>query len=130
MLPEERHVVLAISKASSGSSVKSRLPTSLTVIGTPRRSLLFPSDLAYHPRAMSPPILRPARPQRTSIETLESRIAPAAFVVTTLSDVVAADGFVSLREAIQAANTDLAVNEAPAGSADGDSITFAPSLFG
>jgi|GEM_PF-3155774 len=74
--------------------------------------------------------LRPARTLRTSVEALESRIAPAAFVVNTLNDVVAADGFVSLREAIQAANTNLAVNEAPAGFTDGDSISFDPSLFG
>ena len=66
----------------------------------------------------------------TSIEALESRIAPAAYVVTTLADIVAADGFVSLREAILAANTKLAVNEAAAGDADGNSITFDSSLHG
>ncbi len=84
---------------------------------------------------MSPttsPTVRPARTHRTStsIEALESRIAPAAFVVTTLTDIVAADGFVSLREAILAANNKLAYNEASAGDADGNSITFDPSLSG
>src|SRR5262245_57144880 len=69
-----------------------------------------------------------ARTHRASLELLETRIAPAAFVVTTLTDTVAADGFVSLREAILAANTNLAVNEAGAGDADGDRIAFDQSL--
>lgn len=76
------------------------------------------------------PAFGSSRTQSTIVELLESRIAPASLVVTTLSDTVAADGFVSLREAIQAANTNLAVNEAGAGDADGDSITFDPALSG
>jgi CSLREA domain-containing protein len=45
-------------------------------------------------------------------------------VVNTTADTVAADGFCSLREAIQAANTNLAVNECPAGLAGFDTIEF------
>jgi CSLREA domain-containing protein len=57
--------------------------------------------------------------------------------VTTAEDVVAADGDVSLREAILAANNHAAVNEAPAGQGgvDGDghpadTIRFSPVLAG
>lgn len=39
----------------------------------------------------------------------------ATITVTTASDAIASDGFVSLREAILAANSNAAVNEAPAG---------------
>ncbi|MFW6124751.1 MAG: hypothetical protein ACOC46_01275, partial [Pirellulales bacterium] len=46
------------------------------------------------------------------------------FLVDTNADTVAVDGNVSLREAIQAANTNAPVNEAPAGTPGGDSITF------
>ena len=46
-----------------------------------------------------------------------------SIVVTTAADIVASDGFCSLREAIQAANTDMAVNECPAGFGS-DSISF------
>ncbi len=63
-------------------------------------------------------------------EVLEDRTMLTAYVVNTLDDVVAADTFVSLREAIQAANTNTPVNEAAAGMADGDSITFDPSIAG
>ncbi len=63
-------------------------------------------------------------------EVLEDRTMLTAYVVTTLDDVVAADTFVSLREAIQAANTNTPVNEAAAGMTDGDSITFDPSIAG
>ena len=69
--------------------------------------------------------LRPA--QRPSAEALEPRLllSGMTFLVNSLADAVAADGVVTLREAIQAANTNLAVNEAPAGSAaEADIITF------
>ena len=46
-----------------------------------------------------------------------------SIVVTTAADIVASDGFCSLREAIQAANTDMAVNECPAGFGS-DNISF------
>jgi large repetitive protein len=53
------------------------------------------------------------------------------YVVDSLADVVAADGMLTLREAIQAAGTNMPVNEAPGGSiAETDIITFAPSLSG
>src|SRR5262245_50999582 len=52
--------------------------------------------------------------------------AAAGFQVTTTADTVAVDGDCSLREAIQAANTDAAVNECVAGSG-ADTITFAVS---
>ncbi|MCA9000202.1 MAG: right-handed parallel beta-helix repeat-containing protein, partial [Planctomycetaceae bacterium] len=51
------------------------------------------------------------------------------YVVDTLDDVVATDGFVSLREAIQAANFDVAITgDVAAGQSDGDQILFDPSL--
>lgn len=51
-------------------------------------------------------------------------------MVDTTADVVATDGFVSLREAIQAANTNAVAGDAAAGTADGDSITFDVSMTG
>jgi hypothetical protein len=54
-----------------------------------------------------------------------------AYVVNTTQDVVAADGHLSLREAVLAANTNAAAPDAPAGSAvNMDVITFDPSLTG
>jgi hypothetical protein len=53
-----------------------------------------------------------------------------AFLVDSLSDVVAADGAITLREALEAANTNAAVFDAPAGSSvEIDQISFAPELF-
>jgi len=53
------------------------------------------------------------------------------YVVDSLADTVATDGFLTLREAIQAANTNTAVNEAPEGSEGStDIVTFAGSLAG
>ena len=46
------------------------------------------------------------------------------YIITADNDAIAMDGLVSLAEAIQAANTNTAVNEAAAGEPDGDSITF------
>ena len=67
----------------------------------------------------------------SAAELLERRTLLTAYVVDTLSDEVAADGRVSFREAITAANTNQAVNEAGAGeSGTSDSIQFAPSLSG
>ena len=53
------------------------------------------------------------------------------YVVDSLADVVAEDGVVTLREAIEAANSNTVVGDAPAGSASPrmDYITFAPELF-
>src|SRR5436309_2249699 len=49
----------------------------------------------------------------------------ATITVNTTADTVAADGFCSLREAIQAANTNASVNECSAGAAGMDTIQFA-----
>ncbi len=64
-------------------------------------------------------------------EALEARRLLTSYLVDTVADTIAEDGFVSLREAIQAANTNSAVNEAPAGidgSVGIDTIRFAPEL--
>jgi CSLREA domain-containing protein len=52
----------------------------------------------------------------------------ATINVTTNADGVAADGSCSLREAVQAANTDLAVNECPAGSG-ADQISLGATTY-
>jgi len=75
----------------------------------------------------------PARPGRSSLaprfEPLEPRrLLSTSYVVDSLLDVVAADGLVTLREAIQAANADLPVYDAPAGSGP-DVIAFSDALF-
>ncbi len=65
-------------------------------------------------------------------ESLEQRRVLAAYVVNTADDVVAEDGMVSLREAIQAANTNAAVNADTVAGETGpgviDTITFADGL--
>ena len=81
---------------------------------------------------------KPNQPKQSTqkslfLETLEDRRVLASYVVDTLDDVVAADGLVSLREAITAANSNATINEAPAGNegpGNVDSIQFAPSLDG
>jgi hypothetical protein len=72
-----------------------------------------------------------------SVESLEDRALLAAYVVDTPLDdpsvgADVTDGFVSLREAIQAANTNLPFGDAPAGDGGGmvDQIAFAQSLAG
>lgn len=62
------------------------------------------------------------------IERLEDRSLLSAIVVTSLADNTTGDGQVTLREAIQAANTDTAVDGSTAGSG-ADEITFAAGLF-
>ena len=64
---------------------------------------------------------------RAGLEPLEQRILFANIVVTDLGDNTAADGKVTLREAIQAAETDAYVDGSAAGSGT-DVITFDPSL--
>ncbi|HEX3148914.1 MAG TPA: CSLREA domain-containing protein [Gemmataceae bacterium] len=59
-----------------------------------------------------------------SIELLEPRIALAIITVTSTGDTVAADGFVTLREAIIAANTNAVTGDAPAGDPGLDEIDF------
>ena len=67
-----------------------------------------------------------------SYQSLEQRKLLATFTVTTLLDSAdgSTDGQISLREAIIAADTNAAFGDAPAGSALGDSVNFAPSLTG
>lgn len=50
--------------------------------------------------------------------------AATTYVVDSLADTVAADGALTLREALTAANTNAASGDAAAGEADGDVITF------
>lgn len=73
------------------------------------------------------------RLNRLSMETLEDRTTPATITVTTLNDVVAVDGVVSLREAIQSVNVGANVNaDVVAVGAYGtdDTILFDSSLVG
>ena len=65
---------------------------------------------------------------QNSIQSLENRILPATITVTSLDDNLNADGFITLREAIQAANTNKAVDGSVAGSVGEDTIVFAPTL--
>ena len=52
------------------------------------------------------------------------------YVVDSLLNVVASDGLVTLREALEAANTNQTVSDAPEGSSSlTDVITFDPALF-
>lgn len=63
-------------------------------------------------------------------DNLETRLMLTTFLINTTADEGSGgvNGFLSLREAITAANTNAAFGDAPAGSADGDAIRFAPSL--
>jgi predicted outer membrane repeat protein len=70
------------------------------------------------------------RPPTLRVETLEARAVPTVFVVTTAVMNSVVDGQVSLLEAMQAANTNAPVGDAPAGSAGLDTIQFAPALAG
>lgn len=70
------------------------------------------------------PKTRPSVRTRLSLDQLEDRVTPATLVVTTLQDIVANDGLLSLREAIQATNSNSSVHGSLAGNADGDIITF------
>ncbi|MCC7147542.1 MAG: right-handed parallel beta-helix repeat-containing protein [Phycisphaeraceae bacterium] len=77
----------------------------------------------------NPPQTNPRFP---GLEPLEPRLllSGTAYVIDSLLDTVAADGHLTLREAILAANANIPVNEAPAGTREEtDSITFAASLF-
>ncbi len=73
---------------------------------------------------------RRSRSSRLGYGDLEERLALTTFLVTTTADTnnSGVDGFVSLREAITAANTNAAFGDAPAGDADGDLIRFASFL--
>ena len=69
------------------------------------------------------------RGRRLIAEPLEDRRLLATITVTTLADVTANDGQVTLREAIQAANTDTSVDGSTAGAGD-DTIVFNAGLAG
>jgi CSLREA domain-containing protein len=62
-----------------------------------------------------------------ALALLARPIYALGITVTGNGDTVTADSFCTLREAIQAANTDLAVNECNAGSGV-DTIFFSPAL--
>jgi uncharacterized repeat protein (TIGR01451 family) len=64
------------------------------------------------------------RARRPRLERLEPRALMATIVVTGTGDTIAADGIVTLREAITAANTNAASGDAPAGDAGLDTIAF------
>ncbi len=68
--------------------------------------------------------------RRLHVEQLEDRRMLAVITVTSLADNLFADGEVTLREAIVAANTNLAVGDAPAGSVGADTIEFSAALSG
>ncbi|XAM01113.1 PEP-CTERM sorting domain-containing protein [Phycisphaeraceae bacterium D3-23] len=75
------------------------------------------------------------RPGRRSVLGLTAFLLAALpasgtdFLVTSLADTFANDGLVTFREALQAANSDAAFLDAPAGAGH-DTISFDPSLFG
>ncbi len=67
------------------------------------------------------------------MESLEDRCTPATFVVNSTLDlpVNLGDAVVTLRDAIAAANTNVAVSPGgPVGEIDGDAIVFATGVFG
>src|SRR5262245_9662556 len=78
----------------------------------------------------SPPLTlrgkQAARPRRAHLaaEALEDRAVPAVITVTSTGDAIALDGFVTLREAITAANVNAASGDAPAGDPGLDTIRF------
>ena len=74
---------------------------------------------------------RRRRQARLSVQPLESRRVLASYIVDTAVDVVADDGMVSLREAVQAANDNVQVNDAAAGQpgdSGADVIQFAEGI--
>src|SRR6516225_9047199 len=75
------------------------------------------------------PLSRRKRRTNLHLEPLEDRIAPATLTVTTLADESTTDGQVSLREAIQAAETHKSVDGSATGTGN-DTIVFAPSIAG
>lgn len=68
------------------------------------------------------------RRPRNSIEFLEDRTLLATITVTSLADNTTVDGQVTMREAIQAANLNQAVDGSTAGEAGADTIVFDAAL--
>jgi len=92
---------------------------------TPR---LFPNPTSKRMRRKS----RQSKRRSVNYQALEPKLPLATFVVNTLLDYPIdspADGLISLREAVAAANANAVVGDAPAGSEQGDRIIFAPDLF-
>src|SRR5262245_52474561 len=79
-------------------------------------------------RSRSSPSRRMGR-LRLQMELLESRCLPATITVTNLFDDVGTSG-VSLRDAIEAANTNTSVNGSTPGNPGPETIVFAPGLTG
>src|SRR4051812_40060355 len=67
---------------------------------------------------------------RPRLEELEARCVPAVITVTTLQDETINNGLVSLREAIQAANTNTSVDGSTPGDSGADTIVFKHGLSG
>jgi FG-GAP-like repeat len=61
---------------------------------------------------------------RPTLEALEDRSVPAVITVTGTGDTIAVDGVVTLREALQAANTNAPAGDAAAGDPGLDTINF------
>jgi hypothetical protein len=73
------------------------------------------------------------QPVLDRLEMLEDRVTPALFIVNSTADlpVDLTDAVVTLRDAITAANTNVAVSPGgPTGEADGDIIRFDTATFG
>ncbi|HBO44671.1 MAG TPA: hypothetical protein DD670_12215 [Planctomycetaceae bacterium] len=69
--------------------------------------------------------------EQNAVAHVGSFVVPDSHFVNSLEDVVAVDGVITLREALEAANSNTAVGDAPAGSAlTTDVIMFDPSVFG
>lgn len=75
---------------------------------------------------------RAVRTRRVSFEPLEPRLPLATITVTSLADNMIVDGQVTLREAIEAANTNTSVDGSAAGDVANrlDEIVFQPGLSG
>ena len=72
-----------------------------------------------------------ARVNIGAVETVLRGIPGVTYVVTSLADSVAADGVLTLREALAAANSNQEVGDAPSGSySSADRIEFGPALIG
>src|SRR5262245_37434236 len=95
----------------------------------PQRRFLMLASLYRRVSALSSTPIRsrqvpPTWRTRLGLEPLEIRAVPATITVTSVDDSIALDGFVTLREAITAANTNAASGDAPAGDGGLDIIKF------
>src|SRR5262249_50716102 len=73
----------------------------------------------------APAVRRPANHFHPCFDRLEDRSVPAVITVTSTDDSIALDGFVTLREALTAANVNAPVGDAPAGDSGLDTIKSA-----